>query len=298
MAISKIESDPTLESVSKYILYAVVGIIVLIVITGAFFTIDAGHRGVLMTMGAVEKVSYGEGFHTKIPLIQNVVSMDVRTQKYEVTASAATKDLLDVTTQVTLNYHIVPEEAWKVYQEMGASYQEKVIAPAVLEVLKATTAKYTAEELITQRPAVKAQLDEALRERLLERGIVVEDNGVSLTDFQFPAAFNQAILDKQTAVQRTQEAQNLLEKMKIEAQQAQAVAAGQANAAIEAARGKANATLTEAIAETQKIEMINAQLQKSPQYIELVKAQAWDGQLPMIVGSGFGTFLNIGNLTQ
>jgi len=129
------------------------------------------------------------------------------------------------------------------------------------EIVKATTAKYNAEQLITQRESVKTAIEGALKERLVSRGIVVET--ISITDFQFPGQFNQAIIDKQTAVQLKQKAENDLERIKVEAQQAVAKAQGDAQA----------------------IDIINTQLMKSPQFISYKAVTEWNGVLPQVTGS-------------
>jgi regulator of protease activity HflC (stomatin/prohibitin superfamily) len=221
----------------------------------SFVVVPAGYVGVVLQLGAVQGV-LGSGFHVITPVVQSVVLMETRTQKYEVDATAATKDLLDVTTKVAVNFHISPEAANKLYQDIGMDYEGRIIAPAVQETVKATTAKFEAAQLINERPVVKQQIDAALAERMQSRDIIIET--ISLTDYKFPPAFNEAIVNKQTAVQKAQEATNKLEQIKVEAEQAIAKARGDA----------------------ESIRIINEQLLKSPQYIQLLAVQKWDGKLP------------------
>jgi len=236
-------------------------IIILWLLFSIFVIVPAGHRGVLLTFGKVEDKVLGEGLHVIAPVVNSVQLMEVRTLKYETDATAATKDLLDVHTKLAVNYHIQPEVSNVIYQEIGRDYQGRIIAPAVQEVVKSITAKFNAEELITHRSDVKQQIDATLIERLQSRDIIVET--VSLTDFQFPTKFNEAIVDKQTAVQLKLKAENDLGRIKVEAEQQIAKSKGEA----------------------ESIRIINEQLQKSPQYLQFIATQKWNGVLPLATGA-------------
>jgi len=180
------------------------------IIFGAFGTIGAGERGVLLQFGAVQDKVLGEGLYFKIPFVQSVVKMDVQTQKDEVPASASSKDLQMVTSKIALNYHPAPDSVNKIWQEVGRNYNTRIIAPSIQEAVKATIAKFTAEELITKREDVKEQIKKNLTKRLLENFIVVDR--FNIIDFSFSEAFNTAIEAKVTADQGKAEA------IKIEAQ--------------------------------------------------------------------------------
>jgi prohibitin 2 len=115
--------------------------------------VGPGQRGVVLNFGAVQKAVLGEGLHFRIPIVQKIVLMDVKIQKSITSATASSADLQEVSSEVTLNYHVIADKANTVYQSIGMNYKERMIDPAVQEVVKAVTAKYTAEELITKRPA-------------------------------------------------------------------------------------------------------------------------------------------------
>lgn len=256
------------SNIGRIIAVPVIMIIGIIFFFSTFVTVPAGTRGVVVELGAVKPDILGEGFHTIVPFTQSVEIMDVKTQKYEVDATASTKDLLDVTTKVAVNFHIDPTKVNTIYQTIGVDYESRVIAPAVQEIVKATTAKFDAEALITQRETVKQQIESALKERLASRNIIVET--ISIVNFAFPPAFNEAIINKQTAVQKALEAQNKLQQIQFEAQQAVAKANGDAQA----------------------IEIINQQLIKSPQYINYLAVNRWNGVMPLAT-SGALPFINI-----
>ena len=161
--------------------------------------IGAGERGIVLNFGAVQKDVLGEGLHFRIPIMQRVALMDVKVQKSLTSAAASSSDLQEVSSEVALNYHIVQDKANVVYQSIGIQFKERIIDPAVQEVVKAVTAKYTAEELITKRPAVSEAMRANLAERLLEHNIAVD--AFSIVGFSFSKIFMEAIESKQTAEQ-------------------------------------------------------------------------------------------------
>lgn len=246
--------------IKKTITYMFVGLFAFLLIFGSFGTIGAGERGVLLQFGAVKDKVFGEGLYFKIPIVHSVVKMDVKMQKDEVAASASSKDLQVVTSKIALNYHLSPELVNKVWQEVGKSYNSRIIAPSIQEAVKATTAKFTAEELITKREDVKEQIKANLTERLFENSIIVDE--FNIIDFYFSPAFNEAIEAKVTAEQLKLKAERDLERIKIEKEQK-----------IAEAEGKARAIKIEAQA-----------LMANPKVVELRWIEKWNGEVPQYWG--------------
>ncbi|MFL6322003.1 MAG: prohibitin family protein, partial [Nitrososphaeraceae archaeon] len=131
-------------------------IIIIVVMSQSVVVVQAGHRGVVLYLGAVENKVLGEGLHYIIPFAEQVIQLEVRTLKFQADASAASNDLQEVATVIALNYHIDPNDANKVYQQLGADYSDRIIAPTIQESVKASVAKFNAEELITKRETAKA----------------------------------------------------------------------------------------------------------------------------------------------
>ena len=218
---------------------------------------------------------FGEGLHFRIPVVQTVALMDVRVQKSLTNAAASSSDLQEVSSEVALNYHIIPDKANVVYQTIGVNFKERIIDPAVQEVVKAVTARYTAEELITKRPAVSEAMRANLSERLLEHNIAVD--AFSIVGFSFSKIFMEAIESKQTAEQLALKARRDLERIKIEAEQ----------------------KITAATAEAESLRLQRANI--SPDLIELRRIEAnlkaidkWNGILPQVTGGGAVPFIGIG----
>ncbi len=268
---------------AKAVAIVIIALIVIGVVAAASVKIvDAGHRGVLLHWNAVDTTipPLEEGLHFVVPFADDVVNMEVRTLLFVKETSSASKDLQTVTTEVTVNYAPDPETVNTLYKDVGLQYQNRIIAPAVEEVVKQVTANYNAEELITKRPQVKSDIEVEIGKRL--NVFNIQTQVISITDFQFSQLFSQAIESKVEAEQKAQKAENDLIRIEVEARQAAARAEGIAQANIAQANGEAEA-----------IRIINQALAQNPNYLEWLKTQAWDGKLPLVVGEGGTPFIQI-----
>lgn len=265
------DNYPVRNFIVKVFVWSLVFLIFLVIIFSSFYTIGAGERGVLLTFGKPDLNAKGEGLHFKIPIIQSVVVMDVKTLKYEADLTAASNDLQDVSTRIAINYHISPEQTPTIFKEIGISYAEKVIYPLEQETNKAITSQYTAVELVTKREEVRERMRNTLAEKLAPRGIIIEE--ISIVDFAFSPSFSQAIEAKVTAEQNALAAKNKLEQIKYEAQQRVTQATGEAEAI--------------------KIQAQAITVQGGAEYVQLQAIARWDGKLPIYNGGGTIPFVNI-----
>lgn len=231
--------------------------------------VHAGERGVLMTFGKIQEQVLDEGIHIIIPIVDTVEKLSVRVQKQEISAEASSKDLQDVFTDVALNWHINPEETNLIFQQIGNqnSIIDRIINPAVEEVLKAVMAEYTAEEIITKRRAVKAEVDNFLTERLTPYHLAVDD--ISLVHVHFSERFGEAVEAKQIAEQEAKRAGFMAIKAAKEAEAKVNLARGEAEA-----QGLIRTTLTNELLKKQAIEK-------------------WDGKLPLFMGDKSNHFLEL-----
>src|ERR687895_708324 len=284
-----LEGSGLSRSIVRIIIPVIIGIIIISVIAiSSVRIVDAGNRGVLVQFGNVATdSSLDEGIHFVIPFRDNVVQLEVRTQKIVESATSASKDLQDVSTQVALNYHVNPDRAQVLYQQLGPDYANRVIVPAIQESVKQVTARFNAEELITKRETVKNQIEEQIKARLASYNIIVD--AISITEFQFSEQFRRAVEAKVEAQQRALQAQNDLRRIEIEAQQNEARAVGEQQANIARAEGVRQSNVLQAEGESQAINIIDEQLRSSPTYLEWLKTQRWDGVLPLVTGGGGGT---------
>jgi prohibitin 2 len=272
----------------RVIIPAIIGFILLIVVIAASVKIvEAGNRGVLLNFGAVDtSVSLNEGIHFVVPFRDNVIPIEVRTQRITENAASASNDLQDVSTQVALNYHVDPTTAQILYQQIGFDYASRVIAPAIQESVKQISARFNAENLITNRETVKSEIEANIKARLAPYNIVVE--ALSITEFQFTEQFRRAVEAKVEAEQRALQATNDLRRIEIEAQQAEARAIGEQQANIARAEGVRQAAVLQAQGEAEAIQIVEAQLRENPRYLEWLKTQRWDGVLPLVTSGGEG----------
>ncbi len=254
-------------------------ILVVFLVSRPWVEVGAGERGVVLNFGAVQPQVLGEGLHFRIPIMQRIVTMDVKVQKATTDAAAASSNLQDVSSTVAINYHVVPDKANIVYQTLGIHFKERIIDPAVQEVVKAVSARYSAEELITKRSAVSDAMRATLTERLMVHNIAVD--AFSIVGFSFSKIFMAAIEDKQTAEQLALKAERDLERIKIEAEQ----------------------RITTAKAEAESLRLQRANI--SPDLIELRKIEAnlkaiekWNGILPHVTGGGAVPFIGVGEMQK
>lgn len=272
---TKETDDGIIQNTSKIIIHSLIGavlaIIGLILIFGSWTIVKAGERGIVIRLGEVNRV-LEPGFHFKQPFIESVINLEVRTQKVEIEATAPSQDLQIVTTNVALNYNIEPSTIDELYEKIGLKFKSRIIDPAIQDSVKAATAKFNAEELITSRQSVKDEIKKSLKERLGINYIVVTD--LSIVNFQFSEEFDKAIEEKVTAEQKALEAENKLKQVEFEAQQL-----------IVTSKAQAEAIKIQAQAITQ---------QGGKDYVQLRAIEKWNGMLPQqfVPGSAI-PFLNI-----
>lgn len=258
--------------IKKLIVLVVLVGVAAVFVTNAVAIVPAGHRGVLLHWSAVDTTkSMNEGLHFVVPFQDKITPVEVRTLKYEADAAGASKDLQDVKSTVAVNYRVDPNLVQILYKEIGPSYESRIIQPAIYETVKQVTARYNAEELVTKREQVKFDIESEIKTRLAKYNLLTDQ--ISITNFAFSAEFTQSIEQKVVAEQNAQKAVNDLQRIRVEAQQAEAHAIGEANANIAKSEGEAKA-----------ISIINNALAQNPNYLEWLKTQKWNGELPKVTG--------------
>ena len=259
----------------KIALGVLAGVAIILISIGisAFTVISAGHTGVQVTLGEVNPLPLTEGVHFVNP-ISSIKDVDVRLQKAELKgANAGTKDLQVVHTDIVVNYRLDPLKVPHIYKEYGLNVDEKVLGPGINEAFKSVTGHYTSEELVTKRDLVSQEILQHLITKMAPFNIAVSN--ISLVNFGFSQAYQQAIEDKVISAQKTAKAQQDLERIKVEAASRIAQADGEAKAiAIQAAAIQSNG---------------------GENYVKLQWIEKWDGKLPStMLGGDTKTLMNIG----
>ena len=255
----------------KIIAGIVTFIVIILIMSESAVVVQAGHRGVVLYVGAVENRVLGEGLHFIIPFAEQVIPLEVRTLKFQANASAASNDLQEVATVIALNYHIDPNKANILYQQLGTDYETRIIAPTIQESVKASVAKFNAEQLITQRAIAKGVIAHAISDTLSTRDITVET--VFITDFKFSPSFASQVESKVVAFQKYLTEQNNLKAIQVIA-----------NQTVVQAQAQARANVARATGESQAIGIITGQLRQSPQYLEWQAINRWNGKMPYALG--------------
>ena len=259
----------------KTVVILVVLALLAVLAINTFVVVDAGHTGVVVTLGKVNEGVLQEGIHAKIPFVQRVVMIDNRIQKLEVNTEAFSKDLQSVKTVLAINYRVDTAKSYSIYKNIGSDFESVLIVPAVNEVLKAITARYTAEESVTNRVLISEGLVTGLNEKLNAIGLYITD--VNIIDFDFSEAFIAAIEEKQVAQQQLLKAET------------------EKQTAITNAEAAAEAVKIRAEAEAEANRVISASL--DDRVIENKKIEKWDGKLPTVTG-GAGSFVEISGVTE
>lgn len=233
-------------------------------VAASFGQVPSGYRGIVLRFGAPSGEVKGEGLFMVTPFINAVELISVQVVSYDAVAEAASRDLQDVKAKVTLNYALDAAEVVDIYRRLRHEYEFRIIKPAIQEAVKAATARFTAEELITRRPEVRDAIQKNLEERLVR--FHIRSEAMSITDFAFSKSFNEAIEAKVTATQQVLKAERDLQRVKLEAQQQ-----------IEQARAQAEAlriqkeNVTPALIELRRIEA------------QIRAIEKWNGQMPTYV---------------
>lgn len=196
----------------------------------SLFNVEGGHRAVIFNrFGGVSENVYSEGTHIMIPWFQIPVDFEVRARPRNFPSVSGSKDLQMV--QLTVRVLTRPDQSKLpfILQTLGTKWDDRVLPSIVEETLKATIAKFTATELLTQREAVSGQIRQLLEDRAGEFNIVVED--VSITHLAFGDEFMAAVEAKQVALQDAERAKFIVDKAEQEKKALVIRAEGEASAA-------------------------------------------------------------------
>lgn len=251
------------QKIRKIIIIAAIALLCIVVVANCITVVNAGHTGVVVTLGKVNEGVLQEGLHFKAPFVQKIIKIDNRIVKLEVETEAFSKDLQTVETTLAINYRVDTSKSYSIYKNIGANYEQVLVVPAVNEVLKAITAQYTAEESVTNRALISDGLIQGLNDKLNNIGLYITD--VNIINFDFSEAFITAIEEKQVAQQQL---------LKAETEKQTAITNAEAEA--ETLRIKAEA---EAEANNKIKASLNEDIIRSKFY------DKWDGKLPQAMGS-------------
>jgi regulator of protease activity HflC (stomatin/prohibitin superfamily) len=259
-------------------------VVLFLLLVNPFWQINSGYVGVISDFGSLQPVELEPGLHVAIPFYQQIMLVSVQPQTTQSDETASTHDLQVVNTSIAVTFHVNPAEAPFFYQNFRdfETLGTRIISPAVSNDVKEVTANYDAEELVTKRDIVDAQIKSLIVSSLAPYHLTVE--AVNVANFAFSEAYTQAIEAKQVAQQQALQAQYTLQQTQISAQQQVVVARAQADAAVATATGSAQATILQAQADAHANDLVNASL--TPSILQLKAILKWSGAMPQFLSAG------------
>lgn len=239
-----------------------------------FTTIDPGEVATFTTWGVMEQKAYAPGFYWYNPFSTHVDHVNTQVRVFEMQKlSAATHDVQEIHTDVTVNYVLDGKLAYKFMAEVGPGYKEKVLTPILQDAVKAGTAHFALSEIIQQRAKLRDEITKILQARLAPYYIIVADSGVSLTNFGPSPEFMQAVEKKQIEEQKAMQMAFQVTQATRQAEAVAAQAKGAADAVREAAKGDADALRTKGDAQAQYNEKVSKSL--TPILVQKMWIEAW-----------------------
>lgn len=264
------ENGISVKNIMKWVGIGLGAIFFIVMLISGFYSIDPGHRGVLVTLGKVEQKSYVNGVGFKWPFISSMVEMDVRTKKMSEKTSSYTSDVQTAEMEYTFTYDLNPENVHILYETVGQDYEAKKIVPVLNDVLKDVIGKWQAQDLVSNRDKARMDVVAGLQSRLDKR--FFQNISFQFINVDYSDNFEKAIENKVIAEQRAQEAVNNTKRIKEEADQ----------------------KVITAKAEAEAMQIKSEALAKNKGLTEYEAVLKWDGKLPQYMLGNSVPMINLG----
>ena len=268
------------NAIKRWIVLAIVVILLLILGFSSTYTISEGYIGVKYRFGKIVADDLQPGLNFKLPLVETVSRVDIREQIYESSTSAYTRDTQTVENlQFKLNYYYDQSQLSNIIRNIGiGNVESKLVIPQLMSIVKNEIGQFRAEELIQNRTVVQENIEDKIGESLRQDGIIV--TAFALENVDFEDGFEEAVRAKVVAEQDALKMQNKTKETEELARQT-----------VIQAEAEAESQKIEADAQAYNIQVIQEQLNASPQYLEYQKIQKWNGQFPQVMGDGVNPFV-------
>ncbi|MFN3267164.1 MAG: SPFH domain-containing protein [Deinococcales bacterium] len=277
----------------------VLGIVVSIA-AAALVSVPVGSVGVVLNrFSGLKPEALQPGTHFVLPGVESVVFYNTRLQELTLSRrgeggadrdesiQALSREGLEISADVTVQYQIIAAKAPKIHQEIGIGFENVVIRPQMRSEVRNGIGSFNAAELIsTKRKELEVSIIKSLESQFAK--VNIELKAVLLRELRIPESVAKAIEEKQTAEQRVQTEKNNREAERIRADTVVVKASGDAKAAVARAEGEAKALRLRAEA-----------LKQNPQLIQLTLAEKLAPSIQTIMVPSSGNFLlNLDSLTQ
>lgn len=242
------------------------------------YTIEQGYRGVVLRFGKVIDIA-DSGVHFKIPYVDTVHKMSVRTVKITNKISVYSKDIQGADVVISMNYHLAADKVQNIYTDAGLNYDEKLINPQLLAKPKDVFGKYNAVNIVQARETLTSEIQKELEKKFERTGIVIES--VQIENIDFSDAYENSVEERMKAEVEVQKVQQNLAREKINADMMRTKAQGEADARLAQAEAQAKSIELVGKAEAQAIRAKSEAMKENPSYIQMMQAEKWDGKLPV-----------------
>ena len=268
------------NAIKRWIVLAIVVILLLILGFSSTYTISEGYIGVKYRFGKIVADDLQPGLNFKLPLVETVSRVDIREQIYESSTSAYTRDTQTVENlQFKLNYYYDQSQLSNIIRNIGiGNVESKLVIHQLMSIVKNEIGQFRAKELIQNRTVVQENIEDKIGESLRQDGIIV--TAFALENVDFEDGFEEAVRAKVVAEQDALKMQNKTKETEELARQT-----------VIQAEAEAESQKIEAEAQAYNIQVIQEQLNASPQYLEYQKIQKWNGQFPQVMGDGVNPFV-------
>ena len=272
------------KAISFWVLIGLITVFVLIVLFNSFSVVNEGYIGVKYQFGKIVTSDLSAGLNLHIPFIEEIQEVDTREQIYSVQTNAYTSDTQTVDQlSLKLNYCYDGTKLSEIIRTIGiANVETKLLVPNVAKIAKNEIGKVRAEDLVQSRSEVQNAIYESLKETLEPSGIIV--TAFAIENLSFDAAFEQSIQAKVIAAQDALKMQNKTAEKEEEAKQK-----------VIAAQAEADSQKIKADAEAYAIKAVQEQLANSPNYVDYLKINNWNGELPQAIGNEVNPFFALDN---
>ena len=266
----------------KYVAVGAIVLVLLIVLFNCFTIVNEGFIGVKYRFGQIVNDDLTAGLNFRIPFVEEIQQVDIRQQVYATTTDAYTSDTQTVQElSLKLNYSYDKTKLSELIRGIGiANVDTKLLVQNVAKITKNEIGKVKAEELVQSRGDVQQRIENELTPILAQNGIIVE--AFAIENLSFDDAFESSIQAKVIAAQDALKMENKTKEKEEEAKQI-----------VIQAQAEADSQKLTADAQAYAIEVVQEKLENSPNYIEYLKINNWNGVLPQVIGDGVNPFVSL-----
>jgi regulator of protease activity HflC (stomatin/prohibitin superfamily) len=303
-----------LARILSLLLAGVVAVALLVIVFSAWRSINPGYVGIVfdkanhnVTTGALDP-----GWAFINPFTQAIQEYPVTIQTYPMVQNSTegpvggddsikiqSDEGQQINLDVVIQYQVEKAQASQLYVDWGGApikdVEEGVVRQYTRSEVPVVCAKYGWEEITsTKRSDIVNEITQVLHDEFDKRHLSLVSFGIR--EVHLPQALQDALTQKITAQQASEQQKFTLAQAEVKAQQDVAQATGLANAAVAQAQGDAQAILAKAKAQAEANDLLAKSL--TPAFIQYQGLVKWDGRLPLFTGGGATPLIDVSRLTQ